>query len=175
MADWKSTIEEYGPQVWGIVYRILGNEADASDCFQEVFVTAVKTSRRQSIRNMEAFLHRVATQRGIDLLRKRNPHFRLHRFDSDCPDTESPEPQPSMRAQSKELSEQLRIALAKIPQQEAEIFCLRVLNEFSYRQIADVMKMNENYVGVLLNRTRSKLQELLKHVAVAYGREAAHE
>lgn len=168
-------MEEHGPRVWSIVYRILGNEADASDCFQEVFVTAVRTSRKQKIRNMEAFLSRVATQRGIDLLRKRKPCFRLHRFDTDCPESESHEPQPPMHAQSKELSEQLRVALTKIGQQEAEVFCLRILNEFSYRQIADAMKLNENYVGVLINRARGKLQELLKHVAVEYGREVAHE
>ena len=175
MIDWSSTIEEYGPRVWNIVYRIQGNQADASDCFQEVFVTAVQTSRRQTIRNMEAFLARVATQRGIDLLRKRKPQFKLHRLNTDADESESHEPQPLMHVQNKELSEQLRIALAQIPQQEAEIFCLRILNEYSYRQIAEATKINENYVGVLMNRARAKLQELLKHIAVDYGREVAHE
>jgi len=175
LTDWKSTIEEHGPRVWGIVYRILGNEADASDCFQEVFVTAVQTSRRQKIRNMEAFLSVVATQRSIDLLRKRKPRFRLHRVNVDCQMLESTKPAPVTDIQTKELSEQLRVALSRIPQQEADIFCLRLLNEFSYRQIADEMKLNENYVGVLINRARQKLRELLKNTAVEYGREAANE
>ena len=170
MVNWKSTIKEHGPRVWSIAYRLLGNEADASDCFQEVFVTAVQTSRKQKIRNMEAFLGMVATQRGIDLLRKRRPNFRLHRLNADGQSLESAEPAPLIRAQSKELSEQLRVALTKIPQQEAKVFCLRVLNEFSYRQIAEEMNLNENYVGVLINRTRLQLQGLLKNVAVEYGR-----
>ena len=170
MVNWKSTIKEHGPRVWSIVYRILGNEADASDCFQEVFVNAVQTSRKQKIRNMEAFLGLTATQRGVDLLRKRRPNFRLHRTNDNCQTLESTEPTPVIGIQSKELSEQLRMALSKIPQQEAEVFCLRILNEFSYRQIAEEMNLNENYVGVLINRARQKLQELLKNVAVEYGR-----
>ena len=175
MVNWKSIIEEYGPLVWSIAHRLLGNEADASDCFQEVFVTAVQTSRKQKIRNMEAFLGMVATQRGIDLLRKRRPNFRLHRLNADGQSLESTEPAPLIRAQSQELTEQLRTAMSRIPQQEAEVFCLRILNEFSYRQIAEEMKLNENHVGVLINRARKKLQELLRTVAVEYRREAAHE
>lgn len=170
MTDWKSTIEEHGPLVWNSVYRILGNDADASDCFQEVFVTAVQTSRKQPIRNMKAFLSMIATQRGIDLLRKRKPCFRLHKSDIDCDTVEGSEPPPVVGMQSKELSEQVRAALAKIPPQEARVFCLRILNEFSYRQIAEEMKINENYVGVLMTRAREKLQQHLKSIAVEYGR-----
>ena len=117
----------------------------------------------------------AAVQRGVDLLRKRKPNFRLHRVDVDCQTLESTEPTPAIGIQSKELSEQLRVALSKIPPQEAEVFCLRVLNEFSYRQIAEEMKVNENYVGVLINRARRKLQELLKNTAVEHDREVAHE
>lgn len=170
MIDWKSTLQEHGPRVWRIVYRILGNEADASDCFQEVFVNAVRTSRKQRIRNMEAFLNLVAAQRGIDLLRKRKPDFRLYRLNGDF-QMESRCPSPPVEIHSKELSEQLRAALSKIPRQEAEVFCLRILNEYSYRQIAEELNVNENYVGVLISRARAKLRELLKHTAVAYGRE----
>jgi len=173
MTDWQSTIEEYGPRVWHIVYRILGNEADAADCFQEVFVNAVQTSRKQKIRNMQAFLTLIATQRGIDLLRRRKPNFRLHRTAVDCSTLESSESTPPLGMQTKELSETLRIALAKLSNQEAEVFCLRILNEYSYRQIAEEMKIKENYVGVLINRARSRLQDLLKTTAVDYGREVS--
>lgn len=169
MTDWKSTIEEHGPQVWNSVFRIVGNEADASDCFQEVFVTAVQTSRKQQIRNMKAFLSVIATQRSIDLLRKRKPCLRLHKLDFDCDAIQSTDPPPIIGMQSKELSEQVRGALSKIPPQEAQVFCLRILNEFSYRQIAEEIKINESYVGVLINRARQKLQELLKTTAVEYG------
>ncbi|MHC4927376.1 MAG: RNA polymerase sigma factor [Planctomycetota bacterium] len=171
------TIEEHGSRVWNIVYRILGNDADASDCFQEVFLTAVESSKKRKIRNMGAFLALIASQRAIDALRKRKSNIRLKTQSVDCQFLEGSEPTPEDCLQSDELSEQLRNALMKIPLIEAQVFCLRTLNEFSYRQIAEEMNVNENYVGVLINRTRAKLQKLLETVSVnhSYGREVAND
>ncbi len=177
MGHWNITIEEHGSRVWNIVYRILGNDADASDCFQEVFLSAVKSSRKRKIRNMGAFLSLLASQRAIDMLRKQKTNIRMSTFSADCEHIESHEVSPEYCMQSDELSKQLRQALLKIPRIEAQVFCLRTLNEFSYRQIADEMNVNENYVGVLINRARGKLQKILKTVSVDYhcGREVPHE
>ncbi|MHC5165419.1 MAG: RNA polymerase sigma factor [Planctomycetota bacterium] len=93
----------------------------------------------------------------------------------DCEVLESSSPTPLQTVESAELSEQLRSALAKIKPLEAQVFCLRILNELSYRQIAEEMNVHENYVGVLINRARSKLQTILKSVTVDFEREVAHE
>ena len=175
MGSWNITIEEYGSRVWNIVYRIVGNEADASDCFQEVFLTAVKSSRKRKIRNMSAFLSLLATQRAIDWIRKRKRNLQANTTSMDCEVLESSAPLPPQTAESAELSERLRLALAQIKPLEAQVFCLRILNELSYRQIAEEMNVHENYVGVLINRARSKLQTILKSVTVENGREVAHE
>lgn len=177
MSEWQITIEEHGSRVWNIVYRILGNEADASDCFQEVFLAAVKASRKRKIYNMPAFLSLLASQRAIDLLRKKSSNLQKSTHTADCEFLEGSETTPEKKAQRSELSTQLRDALLKIPILEAQVFCLRTLNEFSYRQIADEMNVNENYVGVLINRARTKLQKLLSAVSVNYnyGREVVNE
>jgi len=31
--DWQLIVNEQGPLVWQTAYRLLGNEADAADCF----------------------------------------------------------------------------------------------------------------------------------------------
>jgi RNA polymerase sigma-70 factor (ECF subfamily) len=175
LGSWNITIEEYGSRVWNIVYRIVGNEADASDCFQEVFLTAVKSSRKRKIRNMSAFLSLLATQRAIDWIRKQKRNLQINTKSMDCEVLESSSPTPLQTAESAELSQQLRSALAKIKPLEAQVFCLRTLNELSYRQIAEEMNVHENYVGVLVNRARTKLHDILKSVAVDTGREVAYE
>ncbi|MEJ2703700.1 MAG: sigma-70 family RNA polymerase sigma factor, partial [Sedimentisphaerales bacterium] len=71
MVDWNTIIEEHGPAVWQTAYRLLGNHADASDCFQETFVSALGFCRRQRVRNFPALLARLATARAIDQLRRR--------------------------------------------------------------------------------------------------------
>ena len=49
-----------------------------------------------------------------------------------------------------------------MPPQEAEMFCLRCLNDLSYRQIAKLMGMKRSTVGVTLHRTKQRLREILE-------------
>ena len=48
-----------------------------------------------------------------------------------------------------------------MPSQQAEVFCLRHLNDLAYEEIAAEMKLEPNHVGVLLHRARAKLRTLL--------------
>jgi len=159
VVDWQVIIEKHGPVVWQTSYRLLGNHADASDCFQETFVSALEFCRRQRVRNFPALLTRLATARAIDQLRRR---FRKSRCETDTDDwsaVQSANPSPAQRAQQKELTNSLRKSLSKLPPQEAQAFCLRYLNDMSYRQIANELGIKANAAGVLLHRARAKLRE----------------
>jgi len=157
--DWQTIIEKYGPAVWQTSYRLLGNRADAADCFQETFVSALEFSRRQPIKNFSALLMRLATTRAIDQLRKR-----FHRSDrtvasADWIAVPSTNPGPVQTAQQQELIERLRESLIKLPLPEAQVFCMRYLNDMSYRQIAKELGIKTNTAGVLLHRARAKLRK----------------
>jgi len=154
--DWQVIIEEHGQAVWRIAYRLLGNRADAADCFQETFVSALEFCRRHRVRNFSGLLTRLATARAIDQLRRR---FRRTNFESglaELPDVQSTNPGP---AQQQELTDGLRELLSELPPHEAQAFCLRYLNDMSYRQIADGLGVTSNAAGVLLHRARAKLKE----------------
>jgi DNA-directed RNA polymerase specialized sigma24 family protein len=71
MIDWRAILEDHGPTVWRIVYRLLNHHADALDCYQETFLTAYGAAERQSIANWACFLSALATRRTIDRLRRR--------------------------------------------------------------------------------------------------------
>ena len=159
MIDWQRIVEEYGPIVWQSAYRLLGNEADAADCFQETFVSALKVSQRQRVRNFSALLARLATARAMDLLRQRFRQRRLSTNLSDLAAVPSANPEPVQQVQTKELAVRLRKALSQLPPQEAQVFCLRYLNDFSYRQIARELGIKINTAGVLLHRAKAKLRE----------------
>ena len=163
MTDWQSIVDKHGGLVWSIAYRLLGNDADAADCFQETFVSAFEFSRKQRIRSYPALLSRLATVRAIDQLRSRNCPSNL----SDCRDVVDNNPGPQQYLAADELAEQLRLALSKLPPGEAEVFCLRCLNGLSYRAIARQLGIKPNAVGVMLHRARQKLRGLLKSVVVS--------
>ena len=55
----------------------------------------------------------------------------------------------------------LQKALAQLPLQEAQVFCLRYLNDMSYRKIAKELNIKTGAVGVSLHRAREKLRKSL--------------
>lgn len=165
MIDWQVIIEQHAPAVWQTAYRLLGNRADAEDCFQEAFVSALQFSRRRRVRNFPALLTRLATARAIDLLRRR---FRRTNLNSDLAETanvSSPNPGPAQAAQRQELTDALRESLSRLAPREAEAFCLRYLSDMSYREIADELGVTANAAGVLLHRARAKLKESFELLA----------
>ena len=68
---------------------------------------------------------------------------------------------PACDAETTELEERLRIALADITPREAEVFCLACLDGMAYREFALQMDLSVNHVGVLLSRARSQLRSRL--------------
>ena len=165
MVDWPKIVERHGPMVWKTAMRLVGNEADAADCFQNVFVSALKVTRRENVTNWPGLLSRIAMTESIELLRRRYRHRRNRESEFDEHQLAGTDTTPELGAQARELVGDLRVALAKLDRRQAEIFCLACMEGFSYQQIADQMKIDRNYVGVLLNRARATLRiDLAAHV-----------
>jgi RNA polymerase sigma-70 factor (ECF subfamily) len=158
--DWQAIVREHGPAVWQTAYRLLANHSDAADCFQETFLAAFEIAGRQPVRNLRGLLVRLATTRAIDRLRQKN---RWEQRKTDLPDEEqaSRDADPLDQARTNELASQLREQISRLPPQEARVFCLRYLNEMSYRQIARELNVAISVVGVSLYRAKAKLRAAL--------------
>ena len=164
MTDWDAILLHDGPAVWRTLWRLLGNRADAEECFQETFLSALQFSRAQRVRHWSALLQRLATARAVDRLRVR---YRVREAlgeesgHSDVDAASSCRPGPVELAAASELSERLRQALARLSQEQAEIFSLHALSGWSYEEIGRQLGMSSSNVGVTLYRARHRLGELL--------------
>jgi RNA polymerase sigma-70 factor (ECF subfamily) len=76
-------------------------------------------------------------------------------------------PDPAQQLETDELAARLRKAIAQLPQQHAEVFCLRYLNGMSYRLIAKQLGIKTSAAGVSLHRARARLRMLLESAFVA--------
>lgn len=159
---WEGIVRDHSPAIWKTVYRLVGNRDDAADCVQETFLSAMRHGNSKPVANWGAFLHRIATARALDCLRKR------YRTSAHCEPgpidwASFPElrPDPRRLAQGSELLQRLLQALVELPRQQAEAFCLRYLEELEYREIAETLEMNPNSVGALLHRARESLRQML--------------
>ncbi|MBN1362160.1 MAG: sigma-70 family RNA polymerase sigma factor [Sedimentisphaerales bacterium] len=159
--DWQTIVTEHGPLVWKAAYRLLANRDDAADCYQETFLAAFELAQRQRVRNMAALLTRLATMRAIDRIRRRRRRKQREMDAADWQDMPSGAPGPSRRSQNLELAEQLTASLSQLPEQEANVFCLRYLHDMSYREIARQLNIKSATAGVLLHRARAKLRQML--------------
>ena len=164
MVDWDGIVGRDGPAVWRTVYRLLGNRADAEDCFQETFLAAVQVWRREPVQYPHALLQRLATARALDRLRRRYRRGAHEAGAVEWDDLSTGDRPPGELAESAELSERLREALAELPAKQAQAFCLFYLDGWDYQQIADHLEATVNAVGVLLHRARHRLRELLANV-----------
>lgn len=164
MVDWQRIVTKHGPAVWQTAYRLLRNNADADDCMQEAFLSAVEISCREPVRNWRALLTRIATARAIDRLRQRLREAARRDDPADVAAVPAGGPGPETRAGNAELAARLLLSVSQLPSRQAEAFCLRFLSDLTYDEIAGELGIETNHVGVLLHRARSKLRALLDGV-----------
>jgi RNA polymerase sigma-70 factor (ECF subfamily) len=159
--SWPEVVKEHGPAVWRTVYRLLGNRDDAAECYQEVFLEAVRVSREHDVEKWGALLTTIAARRSVDRLRQ-NLARRSVQANSNALEAMSPRNRAATEsATDAELAQRLRSALSDLSERQAEVFWLNVIEEMSYEEIASRLSLSIDYVGVLLHRARAKLRETL--------------
>ncbi len=161
MTDWSLILETHGRIVWKTVNRFIDDEDDAADCFQETFLAALEFARKSQVRNWPGLLKRLATTTALAHLRRRLRKSVPSASAGDLAEVADGAHQPPDVAAGQELFACLRQGLAALPQEQAEACCLRFLEDLSYGEIAEELKITVNHVGVLLNRAKVALRENL--------------
>jgi RNA polymerase sigma-70 factor, ECF subfamily len=164
MTDWNDIVNRHGHVVWQTAWRMLGNHADALDCYQAVFMDAVQVARREAVGNWPALLRRLATARALDLLRGRYRQAERVQPLADPPSVVSGEPGPREIAEVTDLLERLRVELAALPDRQAEVFGLVALEGMTYQEVATRMNLSTSAVGMLLSRARERVRSRLASV-----------
>jgi RNA polymerase sigma-70 factor, ECF subfamily len=161
MSDLSAIVEAHSEAVWRTVFRLLDNYDDALDCYQETFLDALRAEHGSEVRHWRALLVKIATRRAMDRLRQRYAAEksidieRVHEFH--CASSEPPDG----RAQGEELRQQVRRALAGLPQQQAEAFWLRHLEQLDPDEIAHLLGIEAGHVRVLAHRAALALRSAL--------------
>lgn len=127
---------------------------DYEDLFQEITYHAWKgyaTFRGDS--KFSTWLYRIALNTAISSFRKRRPTID---FVEVLPDTVF-----TGTNEIDEQKQQLIAAIKQLKEGERAIMAL-YLEEMSYQEIAEIIGISENNVGVKINRIKNKLHQILK-------------
>jgi RNA polymerase sigma-70 factor (ECF subfamily) len=168
--DWLVT--HYHAPVFNLVYRMLGNHADAADVTQEVFLKAFRGIRgfRQGS-SLKTWLFSIAIREALNLRRWWSRHLRP--LISLEPDPAAEEPAPAMQLEAHDLSpfeqaaaheEQLAVqqALARVPEVFRGAVVLRDLEGLSYEEVAEILEISVGTVKSRIVRGRRLLRQALK-------------
>jgi RNA polymerase sigma-70 factor (ECF subfamily) len=145
---------EHHLRVFRAAWRITGNAQDAEDILQTVFLRLAQKGDLLA-ENLSSYLYRAAINASIDLIRTRRSPATLEEADRSLRSAETPE---GARERG-EIREWLRRALAGLPAQSAEMFALRFLEGHGNKDIARMLGVSRIRVGVVLHRTRQRLQQ----------------
>jgi RNA polymerase sigma factor (sigma-70 family) len=172
MTEWSAIVKQHGPLVWQTLYRLLAQEADAADCFQQVFLAALQFAQRETVHHWPALLKRLATTMAMDHLRARYRHGKRQEPLESHDAIDARLHEPAAYAMEQELADELRHALTELEPMAAELFCLAHFDGWSHEAIAREWGLTSNHVGVLISRTRSQLRHKLSgylHSAALQG------
>ena len=160
-------VEQHSRLVFRVAYRMTGNEHDADDVVQETFLRAFKQLGRFEDRaNFGTWLHRIAVNCALDLLRSRG---RLDRhYGGDPEEAEmmgaisSSDPQQDRLLLSAELRDQVTAAMEKLSGNERTAFVLRHFEGMPVEEIGKTLGIQVNAAKHTIFRAVRKLRESLE-------------
>lgn len=150
IASFETLFFRHYDRIYGLLFRLLGNRAEAEDVAQEVFIKLYQkplSGRRDH--NVSAWLYRVATNKGYNQIRGRKR--RWHRDLVLVPDTTDAPSDPSDLADRNDSITIVRAALLRLPKRQAKLLLLRQMG-LSYAELADNCGISPGSVGKTLSR-----------------------
>jgi len=149
-------------RVFGFAFHYLGNEDDAADVTQEVFIRLWRNRRSIEADRLTGWLLRVTRNLCVDAYRKKTTRLRYISSDSDgIEDHGDRRPKPDSIAAGSLFNERLQTALKTLGEPHRSILMLREIEEFKYEEISDALDLPLNTVKVYLHRARRALRKEL--------------
>ena len=169
-AAFRTLVELYQSSVLSACYRILGNQKDAEDVAQDVFVMVYR--KAESFRGesgLSTWLYRIAVNLSLNRLRRRK-WDRLFGIltlsEAESEETtvrmEAPEQdRPDRQLEANERSRILTDVLNTLPEKQRVAIILHKIEGLSHQEIAEILQISLSSVESLVHRAKRNLQKKL--------------
>jgi RNA polymerase sigma-70 factor (ECF subfamily) len=163
----RALVERHGRAVYRLAYRMTGSAQDAEDVVQETFLKAYRQlSRFESRANFGTWLHRIAVNCSIDLIRSR-PHREaghddadLEQFGATLETADATGTSPERLMMSTEVQQRIDSAMGSLSRMERAAFILR---HFEGRSIEEISQS----LGLKTNATKHSIFRAVRKMRVA--------
>ena len=174
-ATFGELMRRYQSHVDKILYHLAPDWQDRADLAQEVWIRVYRyINRLKEPEKFQSWLNRITTNLFYDELRKRKRL--LNSLSLDAPyvmedgemdwEIASDKPTPDEDLTTREFYEQLRVALASLPEVFRTTIVLREIQGLAYEEIAQITGVSLGTVKSRITRARAKLQAQLQNYQV---------
>lgn len=163
--DFTVLVDQHSNELFGYLWRLTGDEADARDCLQDTYLRAYRAyGRLRDFSNVRAWLYKIATNTA------RTQHARNHRRRAE------PLLEPmasSEKAVDTQVMEHTQLAAVKqavmaLPQRQRAALMMRKYQELEYAEIAEALDCSED-------SARANVYQALKKLRAIFSDEVQNE
>jgi len=162
----EALVERHKSALFGFIVNMTEGRDDADDIFQEVWFKAIRKLGSYRHRNFRGWLVRIAHNVIIDRARRRKPEVSLDfEDDSGRPVMEAVaggNRDPASGMAASELGRRITRAVATLPEEQKEVFLMRVRMELPFREIARIQRVSVNTALARMQYALAKLRPLLE-------------
>ena len=159
--DWlEDAVRQHWPRVYGVLYRIVGDEAEAEDLALEAFW---RLHQRGPVAEPGGWLYRVATHLGLNALRARQRRQRYEGAAGMQALEQSASADPLVELEQAEERQRVRATLARMKPRLASLLVLRY-SGLSYAEIAAALGIAAGSVGTLLARAEADFERRYRNL-----------
>ena len=163
----RALVERHSRAVYRLAFRMTGSAQDAEDVVQETFLKAYKQlSRFESRANFGTWLHRIAVNCSIDLIRSRPRRETLQSdtdtelFGATVESTDATGTSPERLMLSTEVQQRISDAMSGLSRMERAAFMLR---HFEGRSIDEISES----LGLKTNATKHSIFRAVRKMRIA--------
>jgi RNA polymerase sigma-70 factor (ECF subfamily) len=151
-------VDRHLARMVALARRMMGNQADAEEVAQEVFLRVWTHAARwePGRAQFSTWLHRVATNLCLDRLRRRT----MDDIDA-IPEPQSDDPGPDVLLEQQQLANRVEIAMQALPERQRAAVTLTHFQGLSNIEAAETLEISVEAVESLLGRARRALRQSL--------------
>jgi RNA polymerase sigma-70 factor, ECF subfamily len=158
--DLATLYDEHAQALYAFVLDLTRNEADTKDVLQQLFSRlARKPKVLEGVRNVRAYLLRLAHNGAVDLIRRRNTHGKYaEEYGRQTPQLF----EATDDSDEQTFREGLSMALGDLPPDQRAVVHLRLWQGMKFEEIADLLEISLNTAASRYRYGIDKLRQRLR-------------